>query len=196
MSITAAEVKFFNQLRIVMYAFNVPLLAIWIGILGRVLVSKDRRELTEVIVISSLMSLNLAGDIVEGQINYTYEDRAYKGDLNRPKLWNWIIDACGFTLETAFYLAHWIFAFSYLALSYRLELASKDQRENAYNCRLNTVNAIVCLIIIAINAAYEIFYTEEDYIAKGIFFDIASLTLVASSTVLVWAIYRLYRISK
>ena len=54
---TAALVKAANQIKIVSYALNVPLFAIWIGILGRVLVSKDSRELTEVIVISFLMSL-------------------------------------------------------------------------------------------------------------------------------------------
>ena len=83
-----------------------------------------------------------------------------------------------------------------MALSYRLELASKGQPENAYNRRLNTVNAIVCLIIVAIVAAEEISFGKGQNKAGDIAFDITLLSLVASCIVLVWAIYRLVRISK
>ena len=84
-------------MKIVSYAFGVPPLGLWIGILGRVLVSKDRRKLTEVIVISILMSLSVAAGIVDSQLYYTFYDRAYNGDLNHPTLWNWILTACTFT---------------------------------------------------------------------------------------------------
>jgi hypothetical protein len=83
---------------------------------------------------------------------YTYQDRNIKGDLNHIDLANQILNACSFTLDTTFNLAHWVFAFSYLALSYRLELISKNLPEDTHNCRLNAVNVIVCLINVAIPA--------------------------------------------
>ncbi len=54
-------------------------------------------------------------------------------------------------------MAHWVFAFSYLALSYRLELISKNLPEDTYNCRLNTVNVNFCLINVAITAMVWVF---------------------------------------
>ena len=55
---TAAEVKAINQVKFVSYAFNVPPFALWIGLLARVLINKDRRKLVELIVICTLMILN------------------------------------------------------------------------------------------------------------------------------------------
>ncbi len=93
---------------------------------------------------------------------YTYKDRSHNGDLKNRDLANQILQACVFTANTTFYLAHWVFAFSYLALSYRLELISKNLPENTHNCRLNTVNVIVCLIIVAITAIYWVFRSKKE----------------------------------
>jgi hypothetical protein len=68
-----------------------------------------------------------------------------------------ILNAFNFTFITTFNLAHWVFAFSYLALSYRLELVSKKLPEDAYNCRLNTVNVIFFLFNVAIPAMIWVF---------------------------------------
>jgi hypothetical protein len=65
-----------------------------------------------------------------------------------------------FTFNTTLNLAHWVFAFSYLALSYQLELISKKMHENTHNCRLNTVNIIFCLVNVAIPAMVWVFDTK------------------------------------
>jgi hypothetical protein len=55
---TAAEVlKVYKQLDTASYALNVPPLALWIGLLARMLISKDRDKLTPLIVLSILMAL-------------------------------------------------------------------------------------------------------------------------------------------
>ena len=101
-----------------------------------------------------------------------------------------------FTFNTTFNLAHWVFAFSYLVLSYRLELISKDLAENTHNRRLNTVNVIVCLVNVAIQAMIWVFDMKEEWKAAGITNDIEQLSLVASCIVLVWAICRLVRLAQ
>ena len=136
------------------------------------LISKDRDKLTPLIVVFILMILNLVAAIVSWQLWYTYNDRNYNGDLNHLDLANQILSACAFTTNTSFNLAHWIFAFSYLALSYRLELLSKGLREDTHNCRLNTVNAIVCLFNVAIPAIKWVFTMKREYKAGEITYDI------------------------
>ncbi len=64
---------------------------------------------------------------------------------------------------TAFNLALWVFSFSYLALSYRLELISKNLPEVTHNCRIKTVNVIVCLINVAISAIFWVFCNKDEY---------------------------------
>ena len=116
------------------------------------LISKDREQLIPLLLISILMILYSVASIVYWQLCYTVNDRRYKGDLNNVNLLFQIIHACDFTVVTTFNLAHWVFAFSFLALSYRLELISKDLPEDTRNCRLNTFNVIVCLVNVAIPA--------------------------------------------
>jgi hypothetical protein len=72
----------------------------------------------------------------------------------------------------AFNLAHWIFAFSYFTLSYRLELIAKGLPVDSHNFRLNLVNVIVCLFNVAVPAMVWIFYIKEEYKAATIAFDI------------------------
>jgi hypothetical protein len=55
---TAAEIKVYKQIDTASYTFNVPPLALWIGLLAKTLISKDRNKLTPLIVISILMILS------------------------------------------------------------------------------------------------------------------------------------------
>ena len=56
---TAAEfLKVYKDLDIASYALNFTPLALWIGLLARMLISKDRDKLVPLIVISILMILN------------------------------------------------------------------------------------------------------------------------------------------
>jgi hypothetical protein len=59
-----------------------------------------------------------------------------------------------------------------LALSYRLELISKNLPEATHNRRLYTVNVIVCLINVAITAIWWVLWIEEEYKAAVITLDI------------------------
>jgi len=121
---TAADVKVNDVIKIASYALNALPLALWIGTLGRVLISKDRRKFTDIIIISILMILTQVTEIVVYQLFYTQSYRAYNGDQNHNELVQQTMNVCAFISDTTFYLAHWVFAFSYLALSYRLDLVS------------------------------------------------------------------------
>ncbi len=58
MPVTAEDLKVFKQIDNASYALNVPPLALWIGLLARMLISKDRDKLIPLIVISTLMILS------------------------------------------------------------------------------------------------------------------------------------------
>jgi hypothetical protein len=196
MSTAAEYLKVYKELEITCYALFVPTLALWNGLLARTLISKDRQKLVPLIVISVLMILSLVATIILWQLEYTYNDRKYNGNLNHLYLARQILQACAFIANTTFNLAHWVFAFSYWALSYRLELISKNVPEDIHNRRLNTVNVIVCLINVAIPAINWVFIMKKEYKAATITYDIEQLSLVASCIVLVWAICRLVRLAK
>jgi hypothetical protein len=62
---TSAEyLEVYKELDIASYALNVPPLAFWIGLLARMLISKDRDKLIPLIVISILMILSEVAIIV------------------------------------------------------------------------------------------------------------------------------------
>ncbi len=58
MPATADHLKAVKQLDTASYALNVPPLALWIGLLARMLISKYRDQLVPLIVISILMILS------------------------------------------------------------------------------------------------------------------------------------------
>jgi hypothetical protein len=56
---TAAEwLKVFKELDTASYALNVPPLTLWIGLVARMLISKDRDKLVPLILVSILMILS------------------------------------------------------------------------------------------------------------------------------------------
>jgi len=134
------------------YASCVPPLALFIGLLSRMLLSKDRPKLNELIIVCVLMILSLVGTMIYFQVLYNYNESYYNGGVNRPDLINQVIQASYFASNLGFNLSHWVFAFSYLALSYRLDLVSNNLPEDTHNRRLNQVNALVCLLNVAISA--------------------------------------------
>ena len=54
---TADFLKVLKQIDTASYALNVPPLGLWIGLLARMLISKDRDKLVPLIVVSILMIL-------------------------------------------------------------------------------------------------------------------------------------------
>ncbi len=117
------------------------------------------------------MIVSLIASIITWQLNYTYRNKIYKSDL--PDLVYQITLACGITSYMTFNLAHWFFAFSYLALSYRIELTAKNLSLDTYNCRLSTVNIFVCLFNVVVPAIIWIYSAKGEYkaanIANGIY---------------------------
>jgi len=172
MSTEADYLKVLKNIRTASYAFNVPTLALWTGLFARLLFSKDRNELLALIVICFLLILSQIASIVYWQLTYTFADRFYNGDLRHQNLARQIICACAFTSNTTFNLAHWLFAFSYLTLSYQLELISKELPVRKYSCPLNTVNAIVCLVNVAIQAVVWVFFAQDNIYASNTASDI------------------------
>jgi len=83
---------------------------------------------------------------------YTYFGKLFSGGVERYELVQEIVLGCFFTTNTALNLAHWVFAHSYLALSFRVELVLKGQSEHKYNRQLNAINVIVCLLNVALPA--------------------------------------------
>jgi hypothetical protein len=57
MSTTAEYVKVVKQIDMTSYALNLSSLALWISLLARMLISKDRHKLVPLIVISILIIL-------------------------------------------------------------------------------------------------------------------------------------------
>ena len=64
MTDTAEMVKVYRQLEIASYALTVPTLALWICLLIRMLILRDREKFSALIVICILMILSLIGSIV------------------------------------------------------------------------------------------------------------------------------------
>jgi len=110
--------------------------------------------------------------MISYQLLYTYFYRQYNGEVKHSALWIQTINAFGFVSLTTFYLAHWVFAFCYLALTYRFQLVSKGMPEGAYNRRLNWLNAIVCLAIVAITSIYGALGAVRNKKAQAITYDI------------------------
>ena len=67
---------------------------------------------------------------------------------------------------------------------------------NTYKRRLNTANALVCLLNVTILAVFWVLDDKEDLEAARIITDVTQLSMVISCSVLVWAIVRLVRLKK
>jgi len=63
-----------------------------------------------------------------------------------------LIQGAYFIAFTTFNLAHWLFAFSYLALSFKIELFKNQLPEDTHKCRLNLANILVCILNVLIPA--------------------------------------------
>ncbi len=92
--------------------------------------------------------------------------------LIHSNLFHQFLEASEFISFTAFNLAHWFFAFSYLVLSFRIELTKNKLPEDTYNCRLNAVNIFVCLFNVIVPAIIWIYDIKREYKVAGTAIDI------------------------
>jgi len=65
--------------------------------------------------------------------------------------------------------------------------------EDTYNCRINTVNIVVCVFNVVVPGIYWVFYALEEYKAGGIAYDIEQSSLAMSCIILIWGICRMLR---
>ncbi len=72
---TAEYVEALKHINIASYALFVPTLILWIGLLLRMLISKDKEIFYGLIVISICMIVALIAIIATYQLNYTLWDR-------------------------------------------------------------------------------------------------------------------------
>ena len=133
--------------------------------------------------------------MTEWQLYYTFADRDHKGIQSHKNIDNQSLNACQFITILTFNLAHWILAFSYFVLSWRIELIkNKNLSEDTYDCRLKTANIIVCIFNVALPVIVWICDAKEKFKVADLTFDIEQLSLVISCTVLIWGICRLVKL--
>ncbi len=104
----------------------------------------------------------------DGRATAIYIYRQIIGDLYHADLLNWMIQACNYIYFTTFNLAHWLFAFSYLVLSYRIELTMKGLPEDTHNFTFNSVNILVCTFSGVVPGIFWIYNVKEEYKARDI----------------------------
>lgn len=85
---------------------------------------------------------------------------------------NALLQGSYFIESMTFNLAHWMFAFSYLVVSCKIELSIYDIPEETYDYRLSFFNITFCLLNVAIPALYWLYYAKEEYKFVGIFNDV------------------------
>jgi energy-coupling factor transporter transmembrane protein EcfT len=141
------------------YAVFVPTLILWIFVFLRMMVQKEKAKFTPLIIISVLMIVAIIAFIADYQLTVMYESAPEKQTESDRQ----IRFAMIFTSDTAYNLAHWFFAVSYFALSFRVELTAKGLPEDTYNCRLHAINILVCLFNVVISAFEWASNIKTDY---------------------------------
>jgi len=71
--------------------------------------------------------------------------------------YNMTIHTTGIVNVLTFNLAHWLFAFSYWALSWRVELILNQKSPDTYNSRINAVNVFMSVIIVSLSIVQFVF---------------------------------------
>jgi len=97
-------------------------------------------------------------------------------------------------MGVTFNLAHWFFSYSYLVLSYNVELVINEMQEDTYNRRLKLLNVSVVAFIIIVPSFVWTYDMKENYLVSYSIFVVSQLSLILSCAVLAWALRRLKRL--
>lgn len=97
-------------------------------------------------------------------------------------------------MGVTFNLAHWFFSYSYLVLSYNVELVINEMQEDTYNRRLKLLNVSVVAFIIIVPSFVWTYDMKENYLVSYSMFVVSQLSLILSCAVLAWALRRLKRL--
>ena len=117
------------------------------------------------------MIISLIASIVYWQLAYTFykaSEGFYELDLAEIN----ILQSLRFTRNSTFNLAHWFFAFSYLVISYRMEVTAKRLPADTYNCRIYTLNILFSVLNVAMPAMVWFFIAIKEDKASAIAFAI------------------------
>ena len=101
-----------------------------------------------------------------------------------------------FLNTAAFNLAHWLFAYHYWAMSWRVELIKNGLTPDTYNCRLKAVNIVVSLINVlvpAIKWLLDTYDKNEAYVIVGYS---GNICLAVSCAILVLGFYKIVHCAK
>ncbi len=79
-----------------------------------------------------------------------------------------MLQAWYFISLTTFNLAHWFFAFSYLVLSYEIEISKEKLPKETFRCLLNALNIVVCIFTLGVQAIIWVFAVKKAYKAAAI----------------------------
>jgi hypothetical protein len=95
---------------------------------------------------------------------------------------------------SSFNLAHWLFAYNYWALSWRVELIKRQMNPDTYNCRLNAANIVVSLISVLIPAIDWVLYNHPELYKAFVIVAISENgCLAVSCAILVWGFQKLIK---
>ena len=114
------------------------------------------------------MIVSQIANITQQQLDYSYFVTANKEDRYLNEFERNMLQACYFISSTTFNLAHWFFAFSYLVLSYQIEITKEKLPEDTFSRLLNALNIVVCIFTLAVQAIIWVFAVKKAYKAADI----------------------------
>jgi len=144
-------------------------------------------------VICVLVIVSLIAGIAYYQLGYIYTCKLNNGGLKHKDVAKNILQTCNYATNTAFSLAHWLFAFSYFVLSQQMELTANNLPLDTYDCRLNTLNIVVCVFNVVVPAISWIYYAHEELKLGDMFNQFLQASLILSCILLAWAMRRMMR---
>lgn len=140
------------------------------------------------------MIVSQIANITQQQLDYSYFVKANREDRYVNEFERNMLQACYFITQTTFNLAHWFFAFSYLVLSYQIEITKEKLPEDTFSRRLNALNIVVCIFTLGVQAIIWVFAVKKAYKAADIADYVQQLSLITSCVILVVGIKRLVRL--
>jgi len=122
---------------------------------------------------------------------YTTWLKVYEEKVFNLKLYIQVQLGASFLSVAAFNEAHWLFAYNYWVLSWRIDLIRKRMSPDIYYCRFTTVNILMSLIILLLPAVDWVLQANQK--AFVIVAMSVNLCLALSCAFLVWGFVRMIK---
>lgn len=173
---------------------TIPTLCVWTALFIKIMLQEQRDLFFSILLICLLMIISQVSSIIGYQLDYTFNNKSLNDDLNNIYAASQLIEASFFIASVSFNAGHWFFAYSYLVLSFQIELITNEMRADTYSRQLNFLNAIVIIFIVVVPAIAWIYDIRQKYGVSDVMFDFEQLSLILSCIVLAWALRRLVRL--